>query len=48
MEPWAYLRDVLILLPTWPPECAIEFAPKALPMAPRLRGQRSCAAPWHS
>ncbi|WP_437894621.1 hypothetical protein [Sorangium sp. So ce124] len=28
-ERWAYLRDVLILLPTWPPERVIELAPKS-------------------
>ncbi|WP_437661355.1 transposase domain-containing protein [Sorangium sp. So ce1182] len=29
LEPWAYLRDVLILLPTWPLERVIELAPKS-------------------
>ena len=29
VEPWAYLRDVLTLLPTWPLSRAIELSPKA-------------------
>jgi hypothetical protein len=28
IEPWAYLRDVLSLLPRWPAKRAIELAPK--------------------
>lgn len=28
LEPWAYLRDVLTLLPTWPQQAALELAPK--------------------
>ncbi len=28
IEPWAYLRDVLILLPDWPRDRALELAPK--------------------
>ena len=27
VEPWAYLRDVLCLLPTWPPHRMLELAP---------------------
>ena len=28
IEPWAYLRDVLILLPDWPKDRVLELAPK--------------------
>ncbi len=28
IEPWAYLRDVLTLLPGWPRKRALELAPK--------------------
>jgi transposase len=28
IEPWAYLRDVLTLLPTWPRNAVLELAPK--------------------
>ena len=28
IEPWAYLRDVLTLLPTWPKHAALRLAPK--------------------
>ena len=28
IEPWAYLRDVLTLLPTWPLSRALELSPK--------------------
>lgn len=28
IEPWAYLRDVLILLPEWPKSRALELSPK--------------------
>jgi transposase len=28
IEPWAYLRDVLTLLPTWPSNAVLELAPK--------------------
>jgi hypothetical protein len=28
IEPWAYLRDVLTLLPSWPKQRALELAPK--------------------
>jgi len=28
IEPWAYLRDVLTLLPSWPKHAALELAPK--------------------
>ena len=28
IEPWAYLRDVLILLPDWPKGRILELAPK--------------------
>lgn len=28
LEPWAYLRDVLILLPDWPRDRVLELAPK--------------------
>lgn len=28
VEPWAYLRDVLTLLPTWPQQAVLELAPK--------------------
>jgi transposase len=28
IEPWAYLRDVLTLLPTWPSKAVLELAPK--------------------
>lgn len=28
IEPWAYLRDVLILLPDWPRDRVLELAPK--------------------
>jgi hypothetical protein len=28
IEPWAYLRDVLTLLPTWPNRDVLQLAPK--------------------
>jgi transposase len=28
IEPWAYLRDVLTLLPDWPKSAALQLAPK--------------------
>lgn len=28
IEPWAYLRDVLMLLPNWPRSSVLELAPK--------------------
>ena len=28
IEPWAYIRDLLILLPNWPEERALELSPK--------------------
>jgi len=28
IEPWAYLRDVLALLPNWPKHAVLELAPK--------------------
>jgi len=28
IEPWAYLRDVLLLLPSWPKSAVLELAPK--------------------
>jgi hypothetical protein len=28
IEPWAYLRDVLTLLPGWPRDRVLELAPK--------------------
>jgi hypothetical protein len=28
IEPWAYLRDILTLLPSWPKHAALDLAPK--------------------
>ncbi|WP_437715939.1 transposase [Sorangium sp. So ce448] len=48
IEPWAYLRDVLILLPTWPPERIIELAPKSWKQTLENADarQRLAASPW--
>ncbi|WP_434047924.1 MULTISPECIES: transposase domain-containing protein [Sorangium] len=48
IEPWAYLRDVLILLPTWPPERFIELAPKFWKQTLEHADarQRLAASPW--
>ncbi|AUX28129.1 MULTISPECIES: IS66 family transposase [Sorangium] len=48
IEPWAYLRDVLILLPTWPPERFIELAPKSWKQTLEHADarQRLAASPW--
>jgi transposase len=46
IEPWAYLRDVLTLLPSWPKHAAIELAPKFWKQTrqqPQTQ-QRLCAA----
>ncbi|MGK3958945.1 IS66 family transposase [Sorangium sp. So ce118] len=48
IEPWAYLRDVLILLRTWPPERVIELAPKSWKQTLENTDarQRLAATPW--
>ncbi|KYG01806.1 transposase [Sorangium cellulosum] len=48
IEPWAYLRDVLILLRTWPPERVIELAPKSWKQTLEHADarQRLAASPW--
>ncbi|WP_434047592.1 MULTISPECIES: IS66 family transposase [Sorangium] len=48
VEPWAYLRDVLILLPTWPPDRLIELAPKSWKQTLENADarQRLAASPW--
>jgi transposase len=48
IEPWAYLRDVLILLPTWPLERVIELAPKSWKQTLENADarQRLAASPW--
>lgn len=48
IEPWAYLRDVLILLPTWPPQRVIELAPKSWKQTLENADarQRLAASPW--
>lgn len=49
IEPWAYLRDVLTVLPTWPASRILELAPKAWMQtrqqlnAEQLAGRQSCA-----
>lgn len=48
IEPWAYLRDVLILLPTWPADRLIELAPKSWKQTLENADtrQRLAASPW--
>ncbi|WP_437546326.1 transposase domain-containing protein [Sorangium sp. So ce367] len=48
IEPWAYLRDVLILLPTWPPDRVIELAPKSWKQTLENADtrERLAASPW--
>ncbi|WP_437828125.1 transposase domain-containing protein [Sorangium sp. So ce1153] len=48
IEPWTYLRDVLILLRTWPPERLIELAPKSWKQTLENTDarQRLAASPW--
>ncbi|MGK3990256.1 IS66 family transposase [Sorangium sp. So ce136] len=48
IEPWAYLRDALILLRTWPPERVIELAPKSWKQTLENTDarQRLAATPW--
>lgn len=44
IEPWAYLRDVLTLLPSWPKQRVLELAPKYWPQtAARLDVQERLA-----
>lgn len=49
IEPWAYLRDVLTVLPTWPANRILELAPKTWMKtrqqlnAEQLAGRQSCA-----
>lgn len=45
LEPWAYLRDVLTLLPTWPQQAALELAPKYWA---QTRARSDVAARLHS
>jgi transposase len=48
IEPWSYLRDVLILLPTWPPDRVIELAPKSWKQTLENADtrERLAASPW--
>ncbi|XXY36403.1 IS66 family transposase [Sorangium sp. So ce260] len=48
LDPWAYLRDVLILLPSWPRERVIELAPKSWKQTLEHTDarQRLAASPW--
>lgn len=45
IEPWAYLRDVMMLLPSWPRNAALELAPKSWhETRPQPQAQRRLAA----
>ncbi|WP_437997201.1 IS66 family transposase [Sorangium sp. So ce185] len=48
LDPWAYLRDVLILLPGWPRDRVIELAPKSWKQTLENTDarQRLAASPW--
>ena len=48
IEPWAYLRDVLILLPRWPRARVLELAPKYWKQTLENTDarQRLAASPW--
>ncbi|WP_437964501.1 IS66 family transposase [Sorangium sp. So ce260] len=48
LDPWAYLRDVLILLPSWPRDRVIELAPKSWKQTLEHTDarQRLAASPW--
>jgi transposase len=48
LDPWAYLRDVLILLPSWPRDRVIELAPKSWKQTLEQTDarQRLAVSPW--
>ncbi|WP_437671552.1 IS66 family transposase [Sorangium sp. So ce131] len=48
LDPWVYLRDVLILLPSWPRDRVIELAPKSWKQTLENTDarQRLAASPW--
>ncbi|WP_437589023.1 transposase domain-containing protein [Sorangium sp. So ce1000] len=48
IDPWAYLRDVLILLPSWPRDRVLELAPKSWKQTLENTDarQRLAASPW--
>ncbi|WP_437554775.1 IS66 family transposase [Sorangium sp. So ce367] len=48
IDPWAYLRDVLILLPSWPRDRVLELAPKSWKQTLENTDarERLAASPW--